>query len=87
MFKRLKSCKFYYLNIRGLKSKIESLKEIIIQEKPEVIGIVETMLDAKDEVDWVTRFTRDLFELPCYPRFELKIHIIEVSYFTYILIK
>ena len=39
----LKSCKLYYLNIRGLKSKIESLKEIIIEEKPEVIGLVETM--------------------------------------------
>ena len=46
----LKSCKFYYLNIRGLKSKIESLKEIIIEEKPEVIGLVETMLDGKDKV-------------------------------------
>ena len=43
----LKSCKFYYLNIRGLKSKIESLKEIIIEEKPEVIELVETMLDGK----------------------------------------
>ena len=46
----LKSCKFYYLNIRGLKSKIESLKEIIIEEKPEVIGLVETMLDGKYKV-------------------------------------
>ena len=45
-----KSCKFYYLNIRGLKSKVESLKEIIIEEKPEVIGLVETMLDGKDKV-------------------------------------
>ena len=42
----MKSCKFYYLNIRGLKS----LKEIIIEEKPEVIGLVETMLDGKDKV-------------------------------------
>ena len=46
----LKSYKFYYLNIRGLKSKIESLKEIIIEEKPEVIGLVETMLDGNDKV-------------------------------------
>ena len=43
----MKSCKFYYLSIRGLKSKIESQKNKIIEEKPEVIGIVETMLDAK----------------------------------------
>ena len=46
----MKLCKFYYLNIRGLKSKIDSLKEIIIEEKPEVIGLVETMLDGKDKV-------------------------------------
>ena len=44
----MKSCQFYYLNISGLKSKIESLKEIIIEEKPKVI--VETMLNAKDKV-------------------------------------
>ena len=45
-----KSCKYFYLNIGGFKSKIESLKEIIIEEKPEVIGLVETMLDGKDKV-------------------------------------
>ena len=28
-----------------------------------------------------------LFELPCYPQFELEIHIVEVSYFINILIK
>ena len=35
----------------------------------------------------IARFTRVLFELPCYPQFELEIHIVEVSYFTNILIK
>ena len=30
---------------------------------------------------------RVLFELPCYPQFELEIHIVEVSYFTNIVIK
>ena len=39
-----------YVITRGLKSKIESLKEIIIEEKPEVIGLVETMLDGKDKI-------------------------------------
>ena len=29
---------------------MESLKEIIIEEKPEVIGLVETMLDGKDKL-------------------------------------
>ena len=32
------------------KVKNESLKEIIIEEETEVIGIVESMLDAKDKV-------------------------------------
>ena len=50
MKNKSKSCKFYYIHIRGLKLKIESPKEIIIEEKLEVIGIVETMLDAKDKV-------------------------------------
>ena len=27
------------------------------------------------------------FELPCYPQFELEIHIVKISYFTNILIK
>ena len=35
----------------------------------------------------IARFTRVLFELPCYLQFELEIHIIEVSYLTNILIK
>ena len=30
----------------------------------------------------IARFTRVLFELPCYPQFELEIHIVGVSYFT-----
>ena len=33
----------------------------------------------------IARFTRVLFELPCYPQFELEISIVEVSYFTNIL--
>ena len=33
----------------------------------------------------IARFTRVLFELRCYPQFELEIHIVEVSYFTNIL--
>ena len=35
----------------------------------------------------IAQFTRVLFELPCYPQFELEIHIVEVSYFTNILFK
>ena len=39
------------------------------------------------EKDTGSRFTSVLFELPCYPQLELEIHMIEVSYFKYILIK
>ena len=35
----------------------------------------------------IARFTRVLFEHPCYLQFEQEIHIVEVSYFTNILIK
>ena len=35
----------------------------------------------------IARFTRVLFEFPCYPQFELEIHIVKVSNFTNILIK
>ena len=47
--------------MRSLKSKIESLKEIIIEEKPDVIGIVETMLDANDTLvmDGYTIYRKD----------------------------
>ena len=42
--------KAYYSNLRGIKSKIETLKSIIEERKPDVIGIVETMLDKNDEM-------------------------------------
>ena len=35
----------------------------------------------------IARFTRVLFELPCYSQFELEIQIVELSYFTNILIR
>lgn len=34
--------KVCYINIRGLKSKLESLKEIIDIKQPDIVGIVET---------------------------------------------
>ena len=40
----------YYINIRGIKSKIESLESILDERKPDIVGIVETMLDSKDEI-------------------------------------
>ena len=46
---------------KRFKVKIELLKEIIIEEKPEVIGIVETILDGKDKVvmEGYTRYRND----------------------------
>ena len=40
-----------YINIRGLKSKVESLKEILLDENPEIVGLTETMLDEADVID------------------------------------
>ena len=48
---KLKKCKVMYINIRGLKSKVESLKEILLDENPEIVGLTETMLDEADVID------------------------------------
>ena len=48
--KKLKDMKVYYVNIRGIKSKINSLNDIIAEQKPDVLGIVETMLDEKESI-------------------------------------
>ena len=49
--KKIKHFKVYYLNIRGYKSKMDTLMEIINSEKPDVIGLVETMLAEKEKVE------------------------------------
>ena len=41
---------FLFLFIRGLKAKIELLKEMIIDEHPEIVGLVETMLNTGDAI-------------------------------------
>ena len=40
----------YYFNIRGIKSKMESLESILDERKPDIVGIVETMLDKQEEI-------------------------------------
>ena len=40
-----------YLNIRGLKFKLESLKEIIDEQKPDIIALVETLLCENDAIE------------------------------------
>ena len=42
--------KIYYVNIRGIKSKLESLRNIVEEEKPDIIGIAETMLDKTEDI-------------------------------------
>ena len=44
MRNKMKNVSIMYLNIRGLKSKLESLKEIIDEQKPDVIALVEIAL-------------------------------------------
>ena len=37
-----------FVNIRGMKTKIESFREIMYDQKPDVVGIVETMMNERD---------------------------------------
>ena len=48
--KKIKKMKIYYVNIRGLKSKFESLKEIIEQKLLDTVGIVEICLQEDEEI-------------------------------------
>ena len=50
MEKKLKEMKMYFVNCRGLKSKLESLKEITTEYKPDIVGLVETHLDSEDDI-------------------------------------
>ena len=49
--KKIDNIRIYYINIRGIKSKIQTLKSIIKEEKPDIVGIVETMLDEKENIN------------------------------------
>ena len=42
--------KTYYVSIRGLKSKKESLEEILDEVKPDIIGLVETHMEQGEEL-------------------------------------
>lgn len=46
--KALRNMMVYFINARGLKSKLDSMEEIIDELKPDIIGIVESHLDSKD---------------------------------------
>ena len=49
--KKLKKMSVYFNNVRGIKSKMESLKEIIEELQPDVLGIVETHLDKEEKLE------------------------------------
>ena len=51
MRKILSDLNIYYVNIRGIKSKILSLSEIIAEVEPTVIAITETHLGEKEKID------------------------------------
>ena len=60
----MRKFKVLYMNIRGLKSKLGSLCEVMKEEQPEILGIVETMLDDKDDIqidDYDYDYEIDLF--------------------------
>ena len=59
--KKLKHMKVYYVNCRGMKSKRESLQEIVEEIQPTIIGLVERHLDKGDiiEIEGYTMIRND----------------------------
>ena len=51
MRNKMKNVSIMYPNIQGLKSKLESLKEIIDEQKPDIIALVETLLCENDAIE------------------------------------
>ena len=45
----LKSFKIYYQNVSGLKSKLDSLQEMIDDYQPALVGIVETHMQKEEQ--------------------------------------
>jgi len=48
---KYKHLKIYYVNIRGIKSKMTTLSEIILEEKPNIICLNETLLKEEENID------------------------------------
>ena len=46
----LKNFKIYYQNVRGLKSKLDSLQEMIDDYQPVLVCIVETHMQKEEEI-------------------------------------
>eukprot|EP00794_Sanderia_malayensis_P006438 gene6438-7168_t len=48
--KSLRHVKIYFNNIPSIKSKIDSIQEIIEEEKPDIVGLVETHLEEHENI-------------------------------------
>ncbi len=49
---KFERCTIMYTNIRELKSKLGSVEEILLEEKPEILGMVETMVDETESIEY-----------------------------------
>ena len=49
--KKLKHMKVYYVNTRGIKSKLDSIQDIVAEEDPDIVGITETMLNENENIE------------------------------------
>ena len=78
IMKILHNCDLHYTNI---------VVYVLCKEIFKVSMYNNSLVHTTVVTDSIARFTRVLFELPCYMLFEQEIHIVEVSYFTNILIK
>ena len=50
--RKLENCKVMYSNLRGLKIKQKSLEEIILEENPTIIALVETGLEDEEKIEF-----------------------------------
>eukprot|EP00794_Sanderia_malayensis_P011462 gene11462-12660_t len=48
--KSLRHAKIYFNNVPSIKSKIDSIQEIIEEEKPDIVGLVETHLEEHENI-------------------------------------
>ena len=59
---KLKRCKVMYLNIRGLKSKMAAVEELVKTEEPTILCLVEMLLKEEDKIElqgYITAFRNE----------------------------
>ena len=55
--KCLQNMEIYFNNVRGLKTKWDSIQEIISENKPDIVGLVETHLEKKEVIGEIDGYT------------------------------